>query len=67
MEQVEKRISSYYEDKLLFILVYFRTYPTQEVQGYLFSVSQVQANKWVHRLTGLLNDASGEEQQHYFR
>lgn len=25
-------------DKLLFILVYFRLYPTQEVQGFLFGV-----------------------------
>ena len=51
------------EDKLLFILVYFRLYPTQEVQGYLFGLSQAQANAWVHRLTSLLNDALGEEQQ----
>ena len=27
------------EDKLLFILVYFRIYPTQEVHGYLFGMS----------------------------
>lgn len=50
------------EDKLLFILVYFRVYPTQEVQGYLFGMSQAQANEWVHRLTGLLNEALGEKQ-----
>lgn len=51
------------EDKLLFILVYFRIYPTQEVHGYLFGMSQAQANGWVHRLTGVLNEALGEEQQ----
>ena len=51
------------EDKLVFILVYFRIYPIQEVQGYLFGMSQAQANEWVHRLTGLLNEALGEEQQ----
>jgi hypothetical protein len=39
-------------DKLLFILVYFRQYPTQEVQGYLFGIGQAQANEWIHRLTG---------------
>ncbi len=50
------------EDKLLFILVYFRVYPTQEVQGYLFGMSQAQANEWVHRLTGVLNESLGEEQ-----
>lgn len=50
-------------DKLLFILVYFRLYPTQEVQGYLFGISQAQANEWVHRLTGVLNVALGYEKQ----
>lgn len=50
-------------DKLLFILVYFQMYPTQEVQGYLFGMSQAQANEWVHRLTGVLNEALGEEHQ----
>lgn len=51
------------EDKLLFILVYFRLYPTQAVQGFLFGISQAQANEWVHRLTGVLNQALGYEQQ----
>jgi len=50
------------EDKLLFILVYFRLYPTQAVQGYLFGFSQAQANEWVHRLSPLLNQALGYEQ-----
>ena len=50
-------------DKLLFILVYFRQYPTQEVQGYLFGIGQPQANEWVHRLTGVLNQALGDELQ----
>lgn len=51
------------EDKLLFILVYFRLYPTQEVQGYLFGIGQAQANEWVHRLTKVLNQALGYDQQ----
>lgn len=50
-------------DKLLFILVYFRLYPTQEVQGYLFGIGQAQANEWVHRLTPILNQALGYEEQ----
>ena len=49
------------EDKLLFILVYFRLYPTQAVQGYLFGFSQAQANEWVHRLSPLLNQSLGYE------
>jgi len=51
------------EDKLLFILLYFRLYPTQEVQGFLFGMSQAQANEWVHRLSGVLNQALGYEKQ----
>jgi len=50
------------EDKQLFILVYFRLYPTQVVQGYLFGIGQAQANEWVHRLTRVLNQALGKEQ-----
>jgi hypothetical protein len=51
------------EDKLLFILVYFRLYPTQAVQGFLFSMGQPQAHEWVHKLSGVLNAALGYEKQ----
>jgi hypothetical protein len=51
------------EDKLLFILFYFRVYPTQELQGYLFGMGQTQAGEWVHRLTPILNRALGYEKQ----
>lgn len=50
-------------DKLLFILFYFRHYPTQTVQGFLFDMGQPQANEWIHRLTVVLNAALGYEQQ----
>lgn len=50
------------EDKLVFILFYFRHYPTQLLQGFLFNMSQPQANDWIHRLTPILNEALGEEQ-----
>lgn len=50
-------------DKLLFILFYFKMYPTQEVQGFLFGLSQPQANAWIQRLTPLLNQALGYEAQ----
>ena len=39
------------EDKLLFILVSFKVYPLQEVQGMLFGMGQSQAGEWIHRLT----------------
>jgi len=50
-------------DKMLFILFYFRQYPTQAVQGFLFGIGQAQANVWIHRLTVVLNEALGKEQQ----
>lgn len=51
------------EDKLLFSLFYYRQYPTQEVQGFFFGMSQAQANEWVHRLSGMLKQALGHELQ----
>jgi hypothetical protein len=42
------------EDKLLFILVYLKTYPLQVVMGQLFELSQPQVNYWIHRLLPVL-------------
>ena len=50
-------------DRLVFILVYFRLYPIQAVQGLLFGISQPQANEWVHRLSPILNAALGHARQ----
>src|SRR5260370_11051467 len=38
------------EDKLLFLLVYLKTYPLQAVMGELFELSQPQGNYWIYRL-----------------
>jgi hypothetical protein len=46
-------------DKLLFILVYQKAYPLQELLGSLFGLSQSQANRWVHRLLPALVRALG--------
>jgi hypothetical protein len=51
------------QDKLLFILLYFKFYPIQELLGFLFGLSQPQANYWVHTLTPILNKALGYEKQ----
>jgi hypothetical protein len=51
------------EDKLVFILFYFKHYPVQELQGYLFGMGQAQAWDWIHRLTAILNQALGYEKQ----
>jgi hypothetical protein len=45
------------EDKLLFILVYTKTYALQVVQGQLFGMSQSSANEWIHFLLPVLATA----------
>src|ERR687893_136187 len=45
------------EDKLLFILVYLKQAPTQEVQASLFGMRQPKANMWIHLLHSVLNRA----------
>ena len=42
------------EDKLLFILVYQKAYPLQELLATAFDLSQPSANRWVHRLLPVL-------------
>lgn len=41
-------------DKLLYILVYIRLYPIQLLQGFWFGIDESVANRWIHRLTPLL-------------
>jgi hypothetical protein len=50
-------------DKLVFLLFYFRHYPTQETLAFLFGFSQGQACQWIHRLTPIVNRALGYELQ----
>jgi hypothetical protein len=44
-------------DKLLFILVYTKTYPIQAVQGHLFGISQSSANRYIQELLPILSVA----------
>src|ERR671915_2664916 len=46
-----------FEDKLLFILVYQKTYPLQTLHGLQFGLSQSQINYWIHRLLRVLQRA----------
>lgn len=48
------------EDKLLFILVYQKTYPLQTMHGLQFGLSQPQTNYWVHRLLPVLRESLAE-------
>jgi hypothetical protein len=49
-------------DKLLFILTYVKQNPIQEVQGQLFGMSQSHANKWIHLLHPVLNQALADQE-----
>ena len=48
------------EQKLLFILIYQKSYPLQSVMGALFGISQGRANEWIHRLLPILKQALDE-------
>lgn len=45
------------EQKLLFALVYQKSYPVQSIMGELFGIGQSQANEWVHTLLPILKQA----------
>ena len=44
-------------DKLLFVLVYLKTYPLPVVLGKLFGISTSQANSWLHHLLPIVRSA----------
>src|SRR5918997_3464811 len=45
------------EDKLLFILFYFKVYPLQEVMAVFFCMSQGGAHEWIHKINPLFESA----------
>jgi hypothetical protein len=47
-------------ERLLFILVYQKTNPLQQMHGLQFNLSQPQANYWIHRLLPVLQQALDE-------
>jgi len=48
------------EDKLLFILVYQKTYPLQVMHGLQFELSQPQTNAWIQCLLPILRESLSE-------
>ena len=48
------------EDMLLFILMYLRKAVTQDVLGAFFGIDQPVANKWIHLLLPIVNEALGD-------
>lgn len=49
------------QDKLFYILFYFKCYPTFDLAGLLFDLDRAQAHYWMHRLQPLLEAALGEK------
>jgi hypothetical protein len=49
------------EDRLIYILFYFKCYPTFDLAGLLFGLDRSQANRWMHRLQPALEAALGKE------
>jgi hypothetical protein len=45
------------EDKLLYILVYAKCYPTFDVMGSMFDLTRSSAHEWVHKLMPVLEQA----------
>lgn len=45
------------DEKLLFALVYLKTYPLQALLGEVFDLSQSRANRWIHQLLPVLQQA----------
>jgi DDE superfamily endonuclease/Helix-turn-helix of DDE superfamily endonuclease len=48
------------EQKLLFLLVYLKTYPLQALLGELLELSQSRVNYWIHRLLPIVQEALDE-------
>src|SRR5260370_38092964 len=48
------------EQKLLFLLVYLKTYPLQTLLGELFALSQSRVNYWIHPLLPIVTEALDE-------
>lgn len=44
------------QQKLFFILLYYKAYPTQDVMGLLFGITQGQVSDWVKRLTAVVSE-----------
>lgn len=47
-------------EKLFYILFYFKCYPTFDLAAVLFDFARSQANRWVHRLQPILEKTLGE-------
>lgn len=49
------------EEKLMYILFYFKCYPTFDLAGIMFDLDRSQANRWMHRLQLVVEKALGRK------
>jgi hypothetical protein len=49
------------EDKLFYVIFYFKCYPTFDLAGILFDFDRSQAHRWLHRLQPILEAALDKE------
>ena len=49
------------QDKLFYILLYFKCYPTFDLAGLLFDIDRAQAHHWMHRLQPILEAALNQK------
>ena len=49
------------QEKLFFILFYFKCYPTFDLAGIIFDLHRSQAHDWMHRLQPILEETLGKK------
>jgi hypothetical protein len=49
------------QEKLFFILFYFKCYPTFDLAGIIFDMHRSQAHEWMHRLQPILEQTLGKK------
>lgn len=49
------------QEKLFFILFYFKCYPTFDLAGLIFEIHRSQAHEWMHRLQPILEASLGKK------
>ena len=59
--QAQKAKLSNPQQKLFYILFYFKCYPTFDLAGLIFDFDRSQAHRWMHRLQPILEAALGQK------
>ena len=59
--QAQKAKLSNPQQKLFYILFYFKCYPTFDLAGSIFDFDRSQAHRWMHRLQPILEAALGQK------